>query len=434
MNFAFDLFANVQEQENSLTLIIPSDQMKLHPYQTEILKQNDPLFLPCMNVALSSNEISFTYQKSSAWNSFSHILSLTKLEKYLILLKTGDWFKNTKRRYGISFDPRNLFFTYAYDFAFMFRILPNTIPESAQTEADEFEEYKALILSVLQNKYSYEQLIQIGLDVLEKDTFFSSVIDAQTPDELKQLITGEYNKLYIDTKENQVGFRAITVRILVIAITVIMISLLAALAYFIYRNVTETNIFATKLHIYENFNNKKPLAVVDHARNLPASAMDEDIKKVIADALIATHEPENLEWAFYLNHDRQVEVVQALVELDELDIIATLQSDKNKIQIYQVYYAKDYERVIYLVENNTELTYDAQAQLLCAQAYMNLGDYIKAEDILVSIGDDNVLLEAYKEHKEYIIRYETNIEYRKKLLDSLDPIITALEKKLNKQE
>jgi hypothetical protein len=155
--------------------------------------------------------------------------------------------------------------------------------------------------------------------------------------------------------------------------------------------------------------------------------MDASLKRVVADALIATNDPQNLAHAFRLDTGRQVEVIEKLILLEEYDIIATLASDNHLAQLYQAYYGKDYQRAITLGESYPDLKFNAQAQILLAKTYIALNDYPKAETILKDLGDLDQLLDTYKQHRESVQKNETNIERRQHMVKSLDDIIKLLE-------
>ncbi|MCL1851539.1 MAG: tetratricopeptide repeat protein [Peptococcaceae bacterium] len=423
-----DLFENIRSDGTRIELSIPRQHIQLQPHQPTLLKQPEPLFLPCEDIITTQAAVTFTFtQDNTKHLPFSQIGECSKVEQFLILIHAGRFITDFKKHHSTSFDPRNIVFTRTGDVAFLLRILPGSIPQLSRTALDEFEDYKALVLSVLQDKYTFRQLIQYGLDTVAPNPLCQAIIDAPSPQELEALLVAEHTKAYNDARQNRVGFSKRFINTISVGTALLLAILTAALTYFVYDNVTKTRTYGVKMYIYENYYNRNPLAVVDYANKLRDKDMDASLKRVVADALIATNDPQNLAHAFRLDAGRQVEVIEKLILLEEYDIIATLASDNHLAQLYQAYYGKDYQRAITLGESYPDLKFNAQAQILLAKTYIALNDYPKAETILKDLGDLDQLLDTYKQHRESVQKNETNIERRQHMVKSLDDIIKLLE-------
>jgi uncharacterized membrane protein YukC len=407
-------------------MTLPRQNLFFQMHHIALLKEPAPMFLPCENISLTDNHAVLTYSRGD-YQPFADMLqNRTLAEKYQILLHIGRYFSAEPRQYHTYFTPQNIVLDQSFDTAFMLRILPD-MTTSVYTIQKEFEDYKALVLSVVSNKHTYDQLIQYGLDVADQNPLCAQILSAQTPESLKEILKYEHNKTYTDARDNRISFRKRTVKTVTLITAFLMATLIAALGWFAYDNITKTRNYGVKTYIYDSYYSRDPQAVVNWSKRLKDSDMDTNLKRVIADALIATNEPENLQRAFTLDSTRQIEVIEKLILLQQDSIIATLTSDNHLAQLYIAHYAKDYPKAITLFDTHTDLKYNAQAQLLISQTYAATGDFTTAQNILSDLGDTDALIGMYKQHKEHVMKTETNPERRQQMADYLDGIVKVLE-------
>ena len=423
-----DLFSNINIDKTIIDLTIPCQKMPLQPHHTALLQKPCPMFVPCTQAVIGEHTAKLSYQTEKYHRPFSEITLCTKTEKLLVLLRIGNFFTDSQRRYSTSFNPRNILFTPAFEVAFLLRLLPD-IPQIKRTIQDEFEDYRTLVLSVVQDQYTFGQLIQYGADILDKDPFCLEILETRTPDDLNQLLTDAYARSYLDVRKNRVIFRMKTVRILTTFAATLIAGLFCTLGYFVYSNVIDTKTYGNKMFIYENYYTRDAEKVINYANKLSEADMDANLKKIFGDALITTKEPANLCRAFYLDDERQIEIIEMLIEAGEHDLIAVLSSDNPLAQLYIAYYARDYQKAIELAENNIYLKNTTQGQTILAHVYIALNQYTRAQAILDGLGDLDTLLDFYKQYREYVQQNEGNIEYRKQLLDGLEDIINLIEEK-----
>lgn len=404
---------------------ISNHQMNLRGnFQLELLKRPHPCFLPMEEISLTEDSLLETYMVNNKPNLLNLKL-LTKLEKQLLLIHVGELFLGQNRAFVTTFNPENIYYTYEYEVFFGFRTLKEMCTDDIDVR--EFTEYQALILSILQDKYSYEQLIDTGIDVLEKQETLTPFIEAQTSEELYQILSESYEANYKKSKASVIGFPIKNVKIAIIIVSVVFFVLTGALIYFANKSFTVTDQYQVRMNIYQAHYNKDPSRVVTLSEKLTDDELDETLKIVVADSLISSNKKENLVRAFYLDPSRQVECIEQLVELEELDSIAGLRSDKNKVKLYQAFYAKDYNKAISLAENNLDLKYDAQAQILLSRAYMAVRNYTAAIDLVEKLGDEELQLEVYKTYRDDVKANETNPKQRQQVLEVLDSMIAILE-------
>ncbi|MCL1791914.1 MAG: hypothetical protein FWG40_11345 [Peptococcaceae bacterium] len=423
---------DVETNDTTVRLTTPNLNLKVH--HLALLKQPTPKYLPCRDILATDTHTTFLYDKGDFYQPFTtRITSFRTLEKYLILLNIGKVLKDEKRTHGLSFDPRNIFITETYNAAFLFKILPNMfgtpyMPET-HSSREEFDGYKTLVLSVVQEKHDFAYLSEYGPDILQKNKLCAAIIKATTPEDLETVLTQEYQKVYRDTRTNSVTIKAGRIRLITTAVSILFITLTLALAYFAYTTITETRTYGVKMYLYQAHYNQNPAGVIEQADKLKDSDLDRDpkMKKIIADALIATGEPRNLQRAFPLDLSRQTEIINTLIAQEQYDILTTLTTNDPAAQLRIAYYTKDYRQTVAIAEENLDLQFDAQAQLLAAKAYAVLGDYDQAETILTALGDLDLLLTIYQEQREIIAATETNIERRKQIRQDLDDRIKLIE-------
>jgi hypothetical protein len=277
--------------------------------------------------------------------------------------------------------------------------------------------------------------MQYGLNIARQGPHFTAIIDAPTPDALERVLMQEYIRHYNDSEQNRVGFHVKSFRTFSFFISLVVIGLSAALAYFVYDNVTKTRTYRVKMYIYQNYYDRNPLAVLDYASELREQDMDPSLKKVVADALIATNDPENLKRAFSLDYSRQAEIIEKLIALERTSDIAVLSSDNPFVQLYIAYYTKDYQKTIDLGDSNPHLKSNLQAQILLAKAYAALNDYVKAESVLGGPGNLTTLINAYEAHYREIEILASNdsAPEHQRMLRSLKETIDLLQEIRNTQ-
>ena len=401
-------------------------------YQFELLKKAPLPFMKCTKVSKEKEYLRETCELSENSRPLSNLKWLTESEKRLLLLNVGKSLDMSGKKYITYISPDNIYFSDSYEIFFAFRLSKEMV--ESDTEISELDTYKALILSVLQKKYTFDKLLEVGIDVLDKDTNFQSIIECQNLSELLEILKDDYSKNYRLAKVSRMGFPVKFVKIATIAISVIVVGLIISLVYFAYRNITQTDQYEVRMNIYESFYARRSDEVVEYAEKIEDDEMDLQLKLVVADALIAVgtkeEDGEMLERAFYLDEDRQVECILMMVDIEDYDRIASLHSSKNKIQLYQAFYAKDYDRAITLCQQNLDLKYDAQAQILLSRAYANMGQFLSVEQILDGLGDIELQLEIYKLHREDILKNDTNIKSRQEYLPVLNEIIRILEEQV----
>ncbi|MCL1790999.1 MAG: hypothetical protein FWG40_06530 [Peptococcaceae bacterium] len=424
-----DLLANIVPLEAGLELSISRQDMQLQPHQQALLKQPAGRFLLCEDITATEAHLILTYHKPDNYIPFSQIKMCTQLEKYLILIRVGRFVADLKKRYSTSFDPRNIFFTRTLDVAFMLRVLPGTIPQWPRTPLDEFNDFKALVLSVLQDKYSFTQLEQCGPEIVTKTPLTQALIQAQNPQELEKILTEEYERTHLQERQNRVGLSKKLVITAAVA-ACLLVSVAGVSAFLAYDNMTQNRINFAQKAIYESYYSNDQAAIVENAQALKNENLDTNLGKIVAEALIATKEPENLYRAFSLDPSRRLEVVDRLILLQEYDRLIALPAKDPLTQVYQAYYAKDYSKVIASVENNAALKTEPRAQILLAKACVSLNNYTRAEAVLLEMSQEPDLesyVSAGKQSWATAMNQETDLDRRELTVLYWDDIIRLCE-------
>ncbi|MCL1853214.1 MAG: hypothetical protein FWF88_09330 [Peptococcaceae bacterium] len=420
-----NLFTSIKTDPTKIDISVSREDMgRLRQQHIQLLQQPCPMFLPCAGVFRSETDIILSFEKTADHRPLTQIEDLTQTEKLLLLLRIGEFFTSApKRHYSTTFDPRNIVFTPTFDAVFLLRILSDAPIHRAYHE--EFTEYRALVLSVLQDKLTFEQILRNGTQPINKLPLCAEIIEAQTREDLKKLLHDAYIETYTGAKKN-LAFSPKAVKVTTFFFSLLLAVLTTAAGLFLYTNITRAH-DNIKLHIYDAYHSRNVQAVVTYANRLQDPDMEPNLKRVVADALIATRDPNNLERAFYLDTTRQVEVIEILIDLQNTDIIAGLTSDNHLAQLYQAFYAKDHHRAISLVESVHDLKFDARAQILLARVYADLNQYDKVQRILRGLGDPDLMLESYKQQRDYVQANEKNPDLRRQLTNQLDDVIKLIE-------
>jgi len=423
----YHLAEYLNQQSEDIVLNLPKEYTSAKQvYELEVLRQKTSMFMDCDNIMFMDDVIRFTYTKPTRFRTMSDVKNKTDLEKLQILKNLCNYFENKNDRFFTLFCPDNVYYTDSSEVMFMYRGIVDLMPPDNQNSIKELEDFKNLILSILQSKYSYVQLEQMGMDILGKDEFYSSIINVQTIDGLRGILETEYDKRYEYIAGNKIAFKRRNVNVFFIVMSAVMAVIIAALGYFAYRNIAETNKYKNAQDLYEAYYIRHVDRVVELADRISEADMNHTVKLVVADAYIATDEIDNLKKAFVLDSTRQMEIIQRIIDLESPNEIVDLVSDNVKVQLYQAYYKEDYARVIDVALTQPELVNDAQAKTLLAKSYQATRQYTKAREVAESMGDKELQIEILEAHYADVKKNETDPEKRKITLETIDSMLKTL--------
>lgn len=252
------------------------------------------------------------------------------------------------------------------------------VSEEHMTEAGFISEYKALIGSLLQNKYTYTDYIQGGLSLLGKNRKLKGIFKAETIEELLEILKEKYAKEY-DRIHNKCKLvnrtNDLIIKILLSAVSILFLGLLS---YSIYNYLWETRIDNAYIIGLEAYLNKDYPTCINGLETVSIDHLDKDTKAALATSYVKT---DNLT-------SEQKEIV-----------------------------AND------LLNTDTEKKYEYWIEL-------GRGQYRNAENIAMQLSDEELLLYSYM--KESIaLKNDTNIDGEEKAarLNTLQTEIEKMSKK-----
>lgn len=294
------------------------------------------------------------------------------LQRPLILESVGGLFC-ARKNYDFSLKPGNLY----YDEHGSVKIKRRDICQ--ETEADEaqfIQEYKAVIGYALQRKYTYEDFVLGGLDLLGKDGILGTIKELQTVDEIREALLKEYHKLQKERRQGKILLSKktfMTVKILAIVMGTALTGLLGFGAY---------HFLATEPYKDACMELSDAYLTSDYARCIDSmEKIDVDKMNIYQKYMLAT--------AFVKSENLNKEQKE--------NILSGLTYNDSEIKL---------EYWIYLGRNNTEA----------------------AEDIAMQLSDDQLLLYAYMKEKASVeddkeLTGAEKAEKLEEITDKMEPLI-----------
>lgn len=252
------------------------------------------------------------------------------------------------KEYHFSMNPDNLYYNINRQ---LFVKERDIYPDGRGFEEEEFlDNYKALIGYSLQKRYSYEDYKKGGKKLLSKSQLQNNIRQAKDIQEVKSILTKEYEKIENERSEKKLLFNKSALRTMKIAIALLGVICIAFTGYLGYRLIktdpyNNAVIKADSAYIAQDY-----VSCIDYMENVKVADMKVTQKYILANSYIRS---ENL-----------------------------TQEQKNNILAN-----------ISLKETATRLEY---------WIYLGRGDTDKAIDIAMQQSDDELLLYAYMKKKSYI--------------------------------
>lgn len=149
-------------------------------------------------------EIIFTYD-TEGYRSFENIKEEQR-EQILINLMDCMNLMEVCRKYKISFHPENIYYDIHNQVAVMFRDVYGR--GEIFEEEDFLNQYKALIGFALQDKYSFEDYYDGGMELLKKDKFLEKISEKNSGDEIRECLLEEYERLVEERRTKKIEIDA----------------------------------------------------------------------------------------------------------------------------------------------------------------------------------------------------------------------------------
>ena len=213
---------------------------------------------------------------------FSEIRSRTQSEKLCILADVGDLL-SLREEYSFSLDPDNLYFD---DNARVYVVSRDVYQGGEIQEEDFSEEYKALIGYSLQKKYTYEDYLEGGADLMKKHKFLQKLEPLQETAEIRDMVKEEYRRLSEDIRINKflVNKNGYLWNKVYVGISILLI--IAGAAALSYEYMTERPRIEAKLQAEADFVRGDYVQVISDLSNLPMQYLAYDQKYILSTAYV----------------------------------------------------------------------------------------------------------------------------------------------------
>ena len=317
-------------------------------------------FLEC-ELEEKKEEVVFTYYIDDK-KPLKDISKEKKKEKITALLDAIN-FKELKQQYNFSIAPENLYFDVNERLYVLNRDL--YVKGESYDEKQFVNEYKALIGSVLQNKYNFDDYYNGGMDLLKKDKFLARILSMNSCEEIVNCLQDEYEKYLEDVQENkvEVNKRAYKVnRILVIIFGVLVLVGAGAIGYYyVWISPYQTAVNqANNAYMESDY-----VAIIEAMEEINVERLDVHQKYILALAYVKSEnltaeQKKNVSDVIVLNGDEKIMeywIHLGRLEVEQAENIA-MQLSNNQLLLYA------YMKEKYMIESDTALTGEEKSSKL----------------------------------------------------------------------
>lgn len=223
--------------------------------------------------------------------------------------------------YQFSLNPDNLYYNVHNQVAVMERDIYRR-GEAYQEEVF-LQKYRALIGHMLQNKYSYADYENGGMDLLSKDKFLARIRQAERLEDMVQCLWKEYRRLMRDWKENKQVINRRTYRRHRIALWIESAALAAGVvfaAYTLLWNGPYQNAVIEAQHSYLRINYS---GVIEALRDMDMDRMSVYDKYILANAYVQSEnltDEQRKNIVSALSLDTNEKVLDYWISLGRLDV------------------------------------------------------------------------------------------------------------------
>lgn len=194
MDMSADMKRQLNKEEYRVSELNASDE-----YDYKKIVSANHIFLKC-SMKFENERVEITYNIEGK-EEFATIFKEKRLTKLKALLDVGN-FLNDWNYFTFSIQPENLYYDMYGKVFVMFRDIPNL--ENRYDEQTYLEEYKALIGCTLSGKYSYNDYVQGGMNLLKKDKFLVQIAEAENWEKVVSLLQQETERMIAYNKEKKI--------------------------------------------------------------------------------------------------------------------------------------------------------------------------------------------------------------------------------------
>ncbi|MCM1267226.1 MAG: hypothetical protein NC302_04910 [Bacteroidales bacterium] len=219
---------------------------------------------------------------TEGYHPFSEIRRRTRSERLCILAEAGGLLP-LRKEYTFSLTPQNLYFD---DNARVYLASRDVYKEGAVREDTFAEEYKALTGYSLQKKYTYEDYLEGGADLMRKHPFLQKLEPLHETEEIRDFLKEEYRALSEDIRArkflvNKSGY--LWSRVYIGISILLIIAGAAALSYYY---LLEKPRIEARLRAEADFIRGDYIQVISDLSNLPMQHLAYDQKYVLSTAYV----------------------------------------------------------------------------------------------------------------------------------------------------
>lgn len=315
------------------------------PYEYRKLSFPKP-YLISMSMEEEKEELVLTYETENL--TCMAELKQEDMLTILAVLMNIEEMQQGLQEYSYSMEPNNLY----YDINRKVRAkIRDIYPSGRGFDKDEFlDDYKALVGFALQKRYSYEDFKKGGKRLLTKHPFLSKIKGAVTPEEIRQLLYEEYNRIETERKEKKLLIGRKTYRTMQTGLVILILLFCGMTGYLGYNLIKEQPYKNAVIAADDAYIAADYVGCIDAMREVAVADMERTQKYILATSYVRS---ENLS------------------QEQKTNILETLSLNETPVRL---------EYWIYLGRGDTE----------------------QAEDIAMQQSDDQLLLYAYMKEKSAI--------------------------------
>ncbi|MDO5573684.1 MAG: type VII secretion protein EssB/YukC [bacterium] len=345
-------------------------------YDFEKIQVDHPLLLSC-NITRQKESILLTYDTRRRY-PFEDIRSEKEALKLSVLISLYQTLELI-RSYSFALTPQNIYYDRQGNVFIKFRDICDR-----QIKAETyFQSYKAMIGFCLQRKYTYEDYMEGGMELLCKNPFLSQVHAAGTPKELRELLYERYDSQYEESLHQKVEIRGGLLKKLIIYATVITVVLLAGGGFLFYQLFDVNRVNRATIAGYGAYMDHNFVNTIDTLSFVEIGKMNTHTKYILAESYINSE---------YLTAEQKENIL-------------------------------------------SDIAPNGNERLLDYWIYIGRTEYTEAENIAMQLSDDEMLLYAYmKEQNQIEINTTMSGEDKKAALAVLEEKIKKLSEQYQKQE
>lgn len=254
-----------------------------------LLTADHPLFIT-QNVVEEDGKLrleSIITEEHYNWDSLASMIDEEKIRHLLNIGNIYSALKDTTYTYQLT--PENLMFSRNAEPMLVFKGIKDQVPPYKSLSASEFtQSFKAMIVSLLDKKTTYEGLIEGKLPFYKGKLFCESIINAETLEEVQNLLLTKYQE---EKKDNQEKYSRISNKTIfglklatILTSAVGLISLVGVLYFLLFAMPRQEMISALRLAFVHQDYSK----VVTSIKNTDSKSLSQDDKYMVAYSVIMT--------------------------------------------------------------------------------------------------------------------------------------------------